>query len=340
MNRTTYGVDIAKSVMQLHWVDGETGEIGRKQLTRAKLSAYFAQLQPLCIVMEVCGGAHYWARKFQALGHEVGLLPARQARPFVRGNKDDAADARAIRRAPIKSVEQQAVQSLHRLRQHWVSVRTATLNALRSLMYEFGVVLPGGRQVGVKAIGERHTQIDAQLPALMQRALDTQLAALKDVERQITQLESEIVAQQKQSTPAQKLTQMPGIGRLGSTALAATLGDGKAWRNAREFTASLGPAPVHRDTSGKTRMGHISKRGNPYRRTLLIDGARAVIANAKQKPEWLSKLLQRRPANVAAVALANKMALVAKGAQYSGITARPTEAAPHQRQRHDINLLR
>jgi transposase len=146
--------------MQLHWVDTETGEIGRKKLVRAKLSAYFAQLQPVRVVMEVCGSAHHWARVLGALGHE--LLPARQVRAFVRSNKDDAADARTIwlaaqqsdiRRAPIKTVSQQAVLALHRTRQHWVSVRTATVNALRGTLYEFGVTLSGGRQAGLKALG-------------------------------------------------------------------------------------------------------------------------------------------------------------------------------------------
>jgi len=145
MNRTTYGLDIAKNVMQLHWVDGETGEIGRKKLGRAKLSEFFAQRQPARVAMEACGSAHHWARELGGLGHQVELLPARQVRAFVRSNKDDAADARAIwlaaqhsdiRRAPLKTVQQQAVMSLHRARSHWVSVRTATLNMLRCMFID------------------------------------------------------------------------------------------------------------------------------------------------------------------------------------------------------------
>ena len=176
MDRTTYGLDIAKNVMQLHWVDGETGEIGRKKLSRAQLAAYFAQLQPVRIAMEACGSAHHWARVLGGLGHQVELLPAAQVRAFVRSHKDDAADARAIwlaaqqsdiRRVPQKSIEQQAVLALHRTRQHWVSVRTATLNALRGLLYEFGVVLRGGRRAGLKALAEQRALIDEQLPATM-----------------------------------------------------------------------------------------------------------------------------------------------------------------------------
>ncbi|HEX7478501.1 MAG TPA: IS110 family transposase [Polyangiales bacterium] len=330
MNRTTYGLDIAKNVMQLHWVDTETGEIGRKKLVRAKLSAYFAQLLPVRVVMEACGSAHHWARVLGALGHEVELLPARQVRAFVRSNKDDAADARAIwlaaqqsdiRRAPIKSQAQQAVQALHRTRQHWVSVRTATINALRGTLYEFGVTLTGGRQAGLKALGAQRAQIDAQVPATVQRLVDGQLATLKDIERRIDELEAEIGAQQKQLDSAMKLREVPGIGLLGATALAATLGDARAWKSGRDFSASLGLVPAHAGTGGKTRVGHLSKRGDPYLRTLLMHGARSVIASAKNKPKWLEQLLARRPMNVAVAALANKMArtawaLVAHGRDY------------------------
>lgn len=330
MNRTTYGLDIAKNVMQLHWVDAETGEIGRKKLVRARLAAYFAQLRPVRIVMEACGSAHHWARVFTGLGHEVELLPAAQVRPFVCSHKDDAADARAIwvaaqhsdiRRVPKKSVEQQAVLALHRTRSHWVSVRTATVNSLRGLLYEFGVVLRGGREAGLKALGEQRAVIDEQLPAAMRVLVDGQLKTLEQVGRRIDELEGQIAALQKQLQGARALDQVPGIGVLGSTALAATLGDAKAWHSGREFSASLGLVPAHAGTGGKVRVGHLSKRGDPYLRTLLIHGARSVIEHAKDKPKWLEELLARRPKNVAVVALANKMArtawaIVAHGRAY------------------------
>jgi transposase len=330
MNRTTYAVDLAKSVMQLHWVDEATGEIGRKKLSRSRLAEYFAQLRPLCIVMEACGSAHHWARTFAAMGHEVQLLPPRQVRPFVRSNKDDAADARAIwlaarqvdiRRVPQKSVEQQAMLSLHRTRQHWVSVRTATVNALRGLLYEFGVVLRGGRRAGLKALAEQRGTIDAQLPATMRSLVDGQLRMLGQVDARIDELEREIAALQQQVPGATKLDQISGVGLLGSTALAATLGDGRAWSSGRQFSASLGLVPAHAGTGGKVRIGHLSKRGDPYLRTLLIHGARAVIEHATDKAQWLESLQARRPKNVAVVALANKMArtawaLVAHGRTY------------------------
>jgi transposase len=230
MDRTTYGLDIAKNVMQLHWVEAETGEIGRKKLARAKLAAYFGQLKPVRIVMEACGSVHHWARVFGALGHQVELLPPTQVRPFVRSSKDDAVDARAIwlaaqqsdiRRVPLKSVEQQSVLALHRTRSHWVSVRTATANSLRGLLYEFGVVLRGGHQAGLKALAEQRAAIDEQIPATMRTLLDAQLQMLAQIGQRIDQLEREIAALQKQLKGARELDLVPGIGALGSTALAA-----------------------------------------------------------------------------------------------------------------------
>ena len=298
MNRTTYGLDIAKSVMQLHWIDGETGEIGRKKLARVKLVDYFARLQPVRVVMEACGSAHHWARVLGGLGHQVELLPARQVRPFVRSNKDDAADARAIwlaaqqpdiRRVPKKTVEQQAVMALHRTRSHWVSVRTASVNALRGTLYEFGVILPGGKNAGLKALGAHRAEIDTQVPATVQRLIDGQLATLKDIERRIDEFEAEIAAQQKQLPKANTLRQVPGIGVLGATALAATLGDGRAWKSGREFSASLGIVPAHSGTGGKARVGHLSKRGDPYLRTLLIHGARSASPRPPIPPVSLER---------------------------------------------------
>jgi transposase len=330
MNATTYAADIAKNVLQVHWIDSLTGEVGRKKLSRAKFSEFFASRQPAKVVMEACGSAHHWGRTLGAMGHEVELLPAKQVRAFVRGNKDDAADARAIwlaaqqgdiRRVPVKSTEQQAVQFLHRTRSHWISVRTATVNALRSMLYEFGVVLPQGKSHGLKVLGEQRASIDESLPATVQRLVDAQLQALRDLERHIQTVEAEIELVQKQSDTAKRLRQIPGIGLLGATALAAMLGkDGKGWRNAREFSSCLGLPPKHTGTGGKVRMGGMSKRGDPYVRTLLISGARCLMSQ-KSPPQWIATLQSRRPPNVVAVAVANKLArtawaLIAHGRNY------------------------
>jgi len=330
MNATTYAADIAKNVLQVHWVDPLTGEVGRKKLSRAKFTEFFASRQPARIVMEACGSAHHWGRTLGAMGHHIELLPAKQVRAFVRGNKDDAADARAIwlaaqqgdiRRVPVKSTEQQAVQFLHRTRSHWISIRTATINALRSMLYEFGVVLPQGKSHALKVLGEQRAHIDAHLPATVQRLVDTQLQALRDLEHQVQRVEAEIESVQKQSDTAKRLRKVPGIGLLGATALAAMLGkDAKGWRNAREFSSCLGLPPKHTGTGGKVRMAGMSKRGDPYVRTLLISGARCLMSQ-KNAPPWIVKLLARRPPNVVAVAIANKRAriawaLIANGRDY------------------------
>lgn len=331
MNATTYAVDLAKNVFQVHWVDTASGEVHRKKLNRAKLTEFFAQRQPARVAMEACGGAHHWARALAGMGHEPELLPASQVRAFVRGNKDDAADARAIwvaashadiRRVPIKSCEQQTILSLHRVRSHWISTQTATVNMLRGLLYEFGMVLPQGRYAGLRALAERRAEFNERLPALMMRLVDELLRTLQQIEHSIEVAEGEIAAVQKNSPTAKTLRQIPGVGVLGASALAAVLGDGRAWRNGREFAASLGLCPGHQGTGGKVRMGGMTKRGDPYLRTLLISGAHAV-AKSKNRTEWFTKVLERRPTNVAVVAWANKTArtawaLVRHGRTYDG----------------------
>jgi transposase len=319
VNITTYGVDIAKNVFQVHWVDADTGEIHRKKLARAKLTEFFAKRLPGRVVMEACGGAHHWARALTALGHQVELLPTHQVRAFVTGNKDDAVDARAIwlaaqhadlRRVSVKSCQQQAELSLHRMRSHWVAMRTASVNALRGLLYEFGVVLPRGKRVGMRCLAEHRAEIDAQLPATMVRLLNDQLLALQDIERHVQAMDQEIEVVQKTNETAVRLRKVPGIGLLGATALASAMGDGAAWRNAREFASCLGLTPGHSGTGGKVRMSGITKRGDTYLRTLLMHGARSVIRVANPAA-WIMQLLERRPFNVVVAAVAHKLARIA-----------------------------
>lgn len=319
MNATTYGVDIAKNVFQIHWVEPATGEIQRKKLSRAKFAEFFANRAAARVVIESCGGAHHWGRTLAALGHQVELLPPHLVRPFVTGNKDDAADARAlclaaqhqdIRRVPVKTAQQQAELSVHRVRAHWVSVRTATINAVRGLLYEFGVVLPKSRSAFKRLIVEQRAQIDAQLPPVMQGLLDMQLQALREIDARIDVLEDQLRVVQRGNDLARRLAEASGIGLMGSTALAATLGDGGAWRNAREFAACLGLTPRHKGTGGKVRIGGISKRGDAYLRTVLIQGARNLVRLAKP-PRWIAELRARRPVNVVATAVANKLARIA-----------------------------
>lgn len=331
MNRTTFGLDIAKNVMQVYWVDDQTGEVGRRTLKRSQLTSFFARQQTGRIVLEACGSGHYWARTLSALGHEVRLIHARHVRPFVRGNKNDAADAQAIwsaaqqpemRWVPVKSEQQQAVLSLHRVRSQWIKVRTQTVNSLRGLLYEFGVVFPGGRQAGLKAMTAHRAELDAKVPVLMQGLIDGQLQMLRQIDERIAVIEAQLQALEQQLDSARRVRQIPGVGLLGGTALAAVLGeDAAGYRNAREFAACLGLVPCHRGTGGKVSIGHLSKRGDPYLRTLLMHGARAVIFHSKTKSAWLEQMLARRPFNVVVAALANKMArmawaMVAHGREY------------------------
>jgi transposase len=247
------------------------------------------------------------------------LLPAHEVRKFVSGNKDDAADARGIwlavqhtdvRRVAIKSAQQQSDLSVHRVRSHWMKVRTATINALRGLLYEFGVVLPKGRRIAIRQLAEQRAQMEHQLPGAMVQLLDSQLHALRALDEQIASLETQIETTQRDSEIARRLRKVPGIGLLGATALAATLGDGSAWRGAREFACCMGLTPRHTGTGGKVRMGGISKRGDSYIRTLLIHGARNLVRCAEPSP-WIAELLRRRPFNVVATAVANKLARTA-----------------------------
>lgn len=319
MNATTYAIDLAKSVFQLYWVEPGTGEIHCKKLTRAKLTSFLATCEPAQVAMEACGSAHHWARVLSAMGHQVQLLPPHKVREHVSGNKSDAADARGIwlaasqadiRRVPPKSCEQQATLAMHRMRTHWVSVRTASVNTLRGHLYEFGVAVPKGRKVLVRWIAEHRAELDSQLPPLMVRLVDEHLQALRQLDEHIQAAEREIEQFARASAAARQLQQVPGIGPLGASALAATLGDGSGWRRSREFACCVGLVPRHSGTGGKLRMGAISKRGDSYLRTLLIHGARNLVRVSEPAP-WIAQMLKRRPFNVVVTAVAHKLARIA-----------------------------
>lgn len=334
MNATTYAIDIAKLVFQVHWVDQETGEIHRKKLQRAKVTEFFARREQGRVVMEACGGAHHWGRVLSQLGYDVELLPPHKVKESVSGNKDDARDARAIwitathkdvRRVPVKCVEQQAELFAHRVRSHWVTVRTATVNLLRSMLYEFGVVAPKGRKKVVEWVAEHRDQVEEQIPPASVRLLDQQLEALRDLDLRIAADEQMIAQAQQGNATARELRKVPGIGLLGASALAATLGDGRAWKNSREFACCQGVVPGHTGTGGKVRMGKITKRGDPYLRTLLIHGSRNLVRVANP-PQWIAEMLKRRPFNVVATAVAHKLARIAWSIAAHGGTYDATRA--------------
>jgi transposase len=317
MNRIAVGVDIAKRVFQLHWVEPATGEIVALQLKRGKFLEHFANRSSCVIGMEACGGSQHWARSLQKLGHEVKLLSARMVKPFVGGNKNDAADARGIWTAmqqpgikvvAVKSEEQQAVLALHRMRQQLVKFRTAQTNGLRGLLTEYGEVMPRGRAGIKKDIPAALQRIAERLPAVLIDTLREQYARLAELDQQILEIERRLRQWHHQDADSQRIAEIPGVGLLSATAAVAMMGDAKAFKSGREFAAWLGLVPKQSGTGGRVRLLGISKRGDTYLRTLLIHGARAVLTHSKSPSEWLTELAQRRPTNVAVVAMANKMA--------------------------------
>ena len=316
-SRTVVGVDIAKRVFQLHWVDVETGEITDLRLSRAKFLEHFANRVPCLVGMEACGGAQHWARRLLELGHEVRLLPAKMVRPFVSGNKNDAHDARAIwtavqqpgiKTVAIKSEEQQAVLALHRMRQQLVKFRTAQINGLRGLLTEYGEVMPRGRAGMRRDIPGALERVSERLPAMVTETLRDQWARVAALDAEIGTIEERLAVWHRQNAASRRIAAIPGVGVLSATAAVAAMGDPGAFRSGREFAAWLGLVPRHSGTGGRVRMLGISKRGDSYLRTLLIHGARSVLANAKEPSTWLLRLAERRPPNVVAVALANKTA--------------------------------
>ena len=317
MNCTVFGLDLAKRVFQLHWVDMETGEICRRQLKRQQVAEFFANRNPGIIAMEACGSSHYWGRKFSAMGHEVRLIAGQFVRPFVKSNKTDVADAQAIWEAAqrpgmkfvaLKTEEQQSVLTLHRIREQLVKMRTMQINQLRGLLYEFGADLPQGRQRGMARVGEELTRLEGMLSPLVIDAIRDQLRRIETLDRDIAGIEKKLLLWKKQDESSRKLMEIPGVGLLTATAAVATMGDARVFKSGREFAAFLGLVPRQSGTGGRVKLLGISKRGDVYLRTLLIHGARSVIHNQKEHAPWLTKLLLRRPRNAVVVALANKMA--------------------------------
>lgn len=317
VSKNVVGVDIAKQVFQMHEVDVTTGEITSVQLKRAKFLNHFVNRTPCLIGMEACGGAQHWARRLIALGHTVKLLPAKQVRPFVGGNKNDVADARAIWTAvqqpgikivAVKTEAQQAVLAMHRMRQQLVKFRTAQINALRGLLTEYGEVMPQGRHAITKMLPDVLARLAERLPAVLIETLREQFARIGQLDEQIAEIERRLRAWHTQDEACRRIAEIPGVGLLTATAAVATMGDAKAFRSGREFAAWLGLVPRQTGTGGRVRLLGISKRGDTYLRTLLIHGARSVLMNSKEPPEWATNLVKRRPVNVAVVAMANKMA--------------------------------
>ena len=311
------GLDIAKHVFQLHTVDMGTGEIVNVQIKRARVLEHFVNKPACLIAIEACGGAHHWARELQALGHTACLLHAKVVRPFVSGNKTDATDARAIWLAVqqpgvkfvgIKSTAQQATLTLHRQRELLMKMRTMQTNALRGLLYEFGATFAKGRKALFSEVEQALVDLGSQLPQMVADSLREQVARIKALSEDMQAIEKRLALALRADPQMQRIAQIPGVGLLSATAAIATMGEASAFKSGREFCAWLGLVPTQTGTGGKVRLGGISKRGDTYLRTLLIHGARSVLAHAKEPGPWLEQIKQRRPANVVIVAQAAKTA--------------------------------
>jgi transposase len=329
MDATTVGIDLAKSVFEIAVADSRGHIVERQRLTRARFDRFFVN-RPTCrIVMEACGSAHHHARRLGSQGHEVVLLPAQYARAYVRRNKTDAADAAAlieaarcsdIRPVPIKSVDQQALQQLHRLRSQWMSARTGRINFLRGSLREFGVGVPVGAQRAIQAVRDAVADPDSPVPTLLHASLLELLAEIDSLEQRCKHIDRELARLNAQDAVVERLLQIPGVGPLTATALRASVVEVQRFPTGRHFASWLGLTSREHSSGERRRLGRISKQGDPYLRTLLIHGARAVLLAARSAQRrgssldrlraWALDLQERRGHNKAAVALANKLARV------------------------------
>jgi transposase len=318
-NVTTVGIDLAKNVFSLHGVDAVGGVLLRKTVSRSRLAALVAQLPPCVIGLEACSGAHEWARQFAEFGHTVKLMAPKFVAPYRRGGKNDGNDAEAIceavsrpgmRFVPVKSLEQQAVLSLHRVRQGFIEERTATINRVRGLLAEFGVVLPQ------KAIEVRRGAASAleRLPARAARAVRDLVEHIGVLEARIQAYERELEAHARTDERARRIQKLSGVGPLSSSAIVASVAEAREFRDGRQFAAWLGLVPRQYSTGGKTRLGRITANGDPYLRTLLIMGARSVLQTAARRSDhlarWALAVRERRGYHRACVAIAAKHARI------------------------------
>jgi transposase len=324
MQCTTLGIDVAKQVFQLHGVDARGKVVVQKRVSRSKLRETIAQLPSCRIGMEACGSAQYWAREFQQLGHTVKLISPQFVKPYVKGNKNDSRDAEAIceavsrphmRFVPLKTVESQDIQAIHRMRSRLVKERTALVNQVRGLLAERGIVIAQGITKLRKQLPVIVEDVDNALTPLgreVMRELSAQLVAL---DGQLSRTEHLVRRVFIQSAACQKLAKVEGIGPVIATALVAAVGNAKEFINGRHLAAWLGLVPRQCSSGGKERLLGISKRGDRYLRTLLIHGARATVHRARRKTDarsrWIVSLEQRRGKNIATVAIANKNARIA-----------------------------
>ena len=322
MQITTIGIDLAKTVFQLHAVDADGATVVRKRLRRAEVLSFVSGLEPCLIGMEACATSHYWARELTKFGHTVKLMPPVYVKPYVKRGKNDATDAEAIceavsrpnmRFVPVKSADPRTVLMLHRTRALLIRQQTMLANAFRAHLAELGIVVAQGirhvRALIERVFGEGADAID--LPVLARIALRPLVAQLIELRLQIKTIEKELLAGHRTSQQSRRLETIPGVGFITATAIAATVTDPSHFRSSREFSLT----PRQKSSGGKDRLGRISKMGNGYLRSLIVVGATAMIRYAREKgavsARWINALLEKKPARLVSVAIANKTARIA-----------------------------
>jgi transposase len=331
---TTVGLDIAKSVFQVHGVDGAGQVVVRRQLKRRYVLAFFEKLPPCLVGIEACASSHHWSRELKAFGHTVKLMPPAYVKPYVKRQKNDATDAEAIceavtranmRFVATKTPEQQSALTLHRTRHLFIRQQTAVINVIRAHLAEFGIVAPVGRKGVETLLDVVANPADRRVPVVARACLAALGAQLRRLKEQILQFDRMIMTWHRSHEASKRLDAIPGVGPVLATALVASIADPKAFRSGRNFSAWIGLVPKQYSSGGKDRLGSISKQGDRYLRSLFVAGALAVIRYAKihgtKHRPWLTALLARRPSKVAAIALANKMArmvwaMMARGERY------------------------
>ena len=308
MKITTTGIDLAKSVLQVHGVDEHGKAVLRKQLKRGQVMVFFAKLPPCLIGMEACAGAHHWGRQLQTLGHAVKLMVPQYVKPYVKTNKHDVADAEAIceavgrpnmRFVPIKTVEQQVILTVHRARQGFVKARTAHGNQIRGLLAEFGVVLPQGISHLAQGLPEIVDDVENALPGSLRQLLARLHEHWQQLDRQVAQLEGEIERWHKNSEASQRVAALAGVGALSASALVATVGDGRSFANGRQVGAWMGLVPKQASTGGKPTLLGMSKRGDSYLRTLFIHPWGSLGGAASRAPSRAGRPLAQAAAGTA-----------------------------------------
>jgi transposase len=325
MEITTLGIDLAKSVFQIHGVDGSDTVVLQKKLRRSALLNFLGRLEPCLIGLEACPTSHFWAREIAAFGHDVQLIPPAYVKPYVKRQKNDAADAEAIceavtrpnmRFVPVKTEDQQAVLVLHRSRDLLMRQRTMILNAIRAHLAEFGMITAQGpRKVVdlVRRLSDPDEGLD--LPALARSALVSLAAQLETLAGEIGKIERQLMAWHRQNQASQRLETIPGVGIITATAIAASVPDPSVFKSGRQFAAWLGLVPRQNSSGGKERLGRVSKMGNGYLRRLLVVGATSVTRRApttdSRTGAWVRSLLERKPTRLVTVAIANKTARTA-----------------------------